>query len=223
MTPITCSHYDLPFCRQHILPLLHDIAEAITEHKDIEDVMEQVIKTFVGHLEGTEKVLLTIFNRETGTIFVENAWGITEEEKIRGVYRPGEGITGIVVQTGKPVTVPRIAEEPAFLNRTGTGSDEELADRAFICVPVRWGAEIMGTLSIIRPTDTDLRLLQDQQLLTIVAAMIAQAVQLYRSRQEENQQLRAENIRLLDELAEKFKPSKIIGNSRAMQTTLKLM
>ena len=32
-------------------------------------------------------------------------------------YRVGEGITGQVVQTGKPMVVPRVSREPAFLNR----------------------------------------------------------------------------------------------------------
>ena len=31
----------------------------------------------------------------------------------------GEGITGYVVQTGDSLVVPNIAEEPAFLDRTG--------------------------------------------------------------------------------------------------------
>ena len=34
-------------------------------------------------------------------------------------YRVGEGITGRVVQSGKPVVVPRVSHEPLFLNRTG--------------------------------------------------------------------------------------------------------
>ena len=39
-----------------------------------------------------------------------------------------KGITGRVVQSGKPVVVPRVSHEPLFLNRTGvlkeSGKDE---------------------------------------------------------------------------------------------------
>ena len=32
-------------------------------------------------------------------------------------YQVGEGITGKVVESGKPIVVPRVSKEPAFLNR----------------------------------------------------------------------------------------------------------
>ncbi|MEO5741704.1 MAG: hypothetical protein ABIS29_14035, partial [Vicinamibacterales bacterium] len=33
-------------------------------------------------------------------------------------FRPGEGITGRVVQSGKPIVVPKVSREPMFLRRT---------------------------------------------------------------------------------------------------------
>ena len=47
--------------------------------------------------------------------------------------------------------------------------------------------------------------------------MIAQAVQLHRARKEENADLREENRRLLEELADRRSPGNIVGNSHSMQ------
>jgi hypothetical protein len=48
----------------------------------------------------------------------------------------GEGITGKVIETGNPVTIKRVADEPLFLNRTGARSGEEAREISFVCVPV---------------------------------------------------------------------------------------
>jgi Nif-specific regulatory protein len=51
----------------------------------------------------------------------------------------------------------------------------------------------------------------------IIGSMIAQAVRLRQSAQEEKRKLVAENERLQEELKDKFRPANIIGNSKQMQ------
>jgi len=185
--------------------------------------MDAAVKVIVDNLSGTERVVLSILNRKTGAIFIENAWGLTDEERARGVYRMGEGITGYVVQTGDSLVVPNIAEEPAFLDRTGARKDQDTSRLAFICVPVKLGREVMGTLSVDLSNASSAGLEEDRELLTVVAAMIAQAVQLHLARKEENAHLREENRRLLEELAQKRGPENIVGNSHPMQALYRFM
>src|SRR6185295_12741158 len=56
---------------------------------------------------------------ETGDLAIEVASGIAWQTSRRAKYRFGEGITGRVVESGKPVVVPQVSREPLFLNRTG--------------------------------------------------------------------------------------------------------
>ena len=60
-------------------------------------------------------------------------------------------------------------------------------------------------------------------MLSIIASLIAQAVRLRQSAQEERERLMEENLRLQDELKDRFRPSNIIGNSKAMQEVYKLI
>ncbi|MFW5776956.1 MAG: sigma-54 interaction domain-containing protein, partial [Spirochaetota bacterium] len=60
-------------------------------------------------------------------------------------------------------------------------------------------------------------------LLSIITAMIAQAVQIYKSHLEENALLKEENRRLRDALYQSVKPSSIVGNSRSMRQCLALL
>ena len=62
---------------------------------------------------------LTILNRNKGEIAIEEAYGLRPEEQAKGRYRLGEGVTGKVIDTGQPIVVPNIANEPMFLDKTG--------------------------------------------------------------------------------------------------------
>jgi Nif-specific regulatory protein len=206
-----------------LMSALFGIAQAITEGSDIHKVMKLVVHALVGDLPDTQKILLSIFNRKSKTIFIENAFGLTDEEKAKGIYRIGEGITGQVVQTGKPMIVPDIASEPAFLNRTGIFNTSSGSPLAFICVPVKLDHEVMGSLSIIRPKEADPSLEETLEILAVIAALIAQAVQLYRLKREEYDKLREENKRLHDQLAARYHPKEIIGQSKVMYEIFSLM
>ena len=96
-------------------------------------------------------------------------------------------------------------------------------DVSFIIVPIKIGNETIGTLSVDRLFAENISLEEDLRLLSIISSMIAQAVKLRRSIQEERQRLLEENSRLQHELEEKFRPSNIIGNSRAMQEVFDLI
>jgi Nif-specific regulatory protein len=61
------------------------------------------------------------------------------------------------------------------------------------------------------------------RLLTIIGSMIAQAVRLRQSAQEERQRLLEENSRLQEELKARFRPANIVGNYRAMREVYNLI
>ena len=136
-------------------------------------------------------------------------------EEVR--YRTGEGITGRVVQTGEPAIVPKISEEPLFLDRFHQRRKVSREEISFICVPILIGDDVVGTLSVDRVFDESIVLAEDARMLSIVAAMIANDVQLRGELAAERQALEDENVRLRHELADRFRPENIIGNSRTMR------
>jgi Nif-specific regulatory protein len=204
-----------------VLPLFYELGKVIAHGGDIHEVMAVAVRLIVENLPETKRVVLTIVDQATGAMFIENSWGLSEEERRRGVYRVGDGITGRVAQTGRSVIIPRISDEPEFLNRTGARTEGDRENLAFICVPIMLGYEVLGTLSTDRISRNESLLEEDRELLTVVATMLAQAVVLYRARCVENTELREENRRLQEELAalgERLDGDGIIGDSRAMRS-----
>jgi Nif-specific regulatory protein len=204
------------------LSLLFEISQALDKSLDLRDVLGPILSTMaekMGMMRGT----IAMFNRTTGEITIEAAYGLSQLQKTRGTYRLGEGITGQVVQTGKPAVIPRIAEEPLFLDKTGARKGLEKKDVSFICVPIKIGNESIGALSADRLFDESVAFREDVRLLSIIASLIAQSMRLRQSIQEERQRLMDENVRLQQELKERFRPSNIIGNSSPMQDVFDLI
>jgi Nif-specific regulatory protein len=196
--------------------LLFEISQILDRSLDLREVVGPVLEALAKHM-AMARGTLTLLNRQSGEIFIDAAHGLSESQKERGRYRVGEGVTGKVIQTGQSAIVPRVSQEPLFLNRTGARGGFRKKDIAFICVPIKLGNEVIGALSADHLLPKEVTLDEDVRVLSIIASMIAQAVRLRQSAQEERQKLLEENQRLQDDLKDKFKPANIIGNSKQMQ------
>ncbi len=204
------------------LTLLFEISQTLDGAMDIRDAVQPVLNAMARHM-GMARCTLTLLDRGTGEIHIEAALGLTASQRRRGIYRRGEGVTGKVVETGRAAIVPRISQEPLFLNRTGARNRLQKQDISFICVPLKLGNETIGALSADCPPSDAASGGEDVRLLSIIASMIAQAVRLRRAALEERRRLLEENQRLQDELKDRFRPSNIIGNSSAMQAVYDLI
>ncbi|HUX11654.1 MAG TPA: sigma 54-interacting transcriptional regulator, partial [Spirochaetia bacterium] len=204
------------------LSLLFEISQILDQSLDLKQIIHPVLKAVADQLTMVRGTI-TLLNRQTGEIFIEAAYGLSESQRERGRYRLGEGITGKVVQTGKPMVIPRISDDPEFLNRTGARKGARNKDVSFICVPIKIGNETIGALSVDRPQSEIVALDESVRLLSIVSSLIAQAVKIRQTVMEEKRQLLEENTRLQEELRERFRPSNIIGNSKAMQAVFDMV
>ncbi len=198
------------------LSLLFDISRKLNETMDIKSLIRPVLEMMAEKLE-MMRGTVTILNRKTGELFIEEAYGLSDDEREKGKYKIGEGVTGKVFDTGKPVVIPRISDEPMFLDKTGSRKKLNKSDITFICVPVIADNEVIGTLSADRLFSDSVALEEDLRLLTIIASIISQGVRLRQIAGEEMDKLKDENMRLTDQLREKHGMGNIIGNSKIMQ------
>src|SRR5512146_1427979 len=90
------------------LTLLFEISQLLDRSLDLRDVLGPVLKALAERM-GMTRGTLTLVDKETGELFIEAAHGLSASQKERGRYQPGEGVTGRVVQTGRPAVVPRIS------------------------------------------------------------------------------------------------------------------
>ncbi|MGI6638776.1 MAG: sigma-54 interaction domain-containing protein [Desulfobulbus sp.] len=200
------------------LTCLYEITRHLASAASLRECLEKVVRT-LAERKNMENGTVSIVNPSTGMLEIEVAYGISAEAKRRGRYSLGEGITGRVVATGKPVVVPQIGDEPLFLNRTRTRGDEHKKRSSFLCVPIVAGQQAIGALSIDRvyPGEFGPASEQDLRFLTVVSGLLSESVQRILRVNEEKEALRLENTQLRRELSAKNRIEKIIGNSSRMQ------
>lgn len=213
---------DLGECRSESLPLLSEVSKVVSSDGSLSKTLKVVLDLLQKHLQ-VVRAMISLYDASCDQIFIHESLGLTEDEIAKGVYYPGEGITGKVVESGKPIIVPVIADEPSFLNRTGSWDEEHDLKHSFICVPIIRGQKVMGSISVERRYDNPALLHLDLELLAIIATTIAQAVELHLLEHAHQKVLRDQSIKLKSELKEKFKPTNIIGNSKAMQSVYRMI
>ena len=201
--------------------LLYEITKALNEHLTLKKSLYKVLdilSSSMNMVRGT----ITILNPLRNEINIEVAHGLDHKAMQRVKYKLGEGITGKVIETGKPVAIPKIDEEPLFLDRTASRKkkDQEIS---FICVPVKKGKQVIGALSVDRPYEKAYALNKGKRLLSVIATMIASHVIKLETIRVEKEQLREENLRLQGELANKYSISNIIGNSNKMREVYQMI
>ncbi|HJX35082.1 MAG TPA: sigma 54-interacting transcriptional regulator, partial [Desulfatiglandales bacterium] len=201
---------------------LYEIAKAMHGTLDLRKVLYKVLDLLAEHL-GMNRGSISILNPETSEIHIEVAHGISTDAKRKGRYKLGEGVTGRVIETGRPMAIPRLTDEPLFLDRTGARSKIDKSKIAFICVPIKDGRHVIGSLSVDRLFEDEPSPKEDVRLLSIISSIIAQKVVLLEEINLEKELLNRENIRLKNELGKKYSFSNIIGNSRKMQEIFHLI
>src|SRR5438874_2532111 len=131
-------------------------------------------------------------------------------------YRLGEGITGRVVETGKPIVVPKVSHEPMFLNRAGK-RDLNKQEITYMCVPVVVKHKTVGALGVDLWFKADRDYEAEIKCLELIAAMMAQAIKAAHLVDDERRRLIDENTHLLEELKERYDFSNIIGTAGPMR------
>ena len=202
-----------PYRHEQELQLLQNISTILDQSIDMRSVVQPILQALDDHL-GFRHGTITLLRREDGEILIESAHGLSPALAQATRYKLGEGVTGQVILTGKPIIVPRTADSPLFLGKTRYGKN---AATAFICVPIKEAQEVVGALSVFRSTEDEAVLKEDEAILSIVASMVARAALLRRQILEQQDSLREENRQLKEELKRMYHPANIIGNSREME------
>ena len=205
------------------ITLFYEISQALGAHLDLKKSLYKVLDILSNSMDmvrGTVSLLNPLRNE----ISIEVAHSLSRSTIERVKYKLGEGITGRVIQTGKALTIPKISEEPDFLDRTASRrKGKDLSEISFICVPIQKGSQVIGALSVDRPYEQTYNLREGQKLLSVVATMIAQHVVNLETIRMEKEQLREENKRLRDELENKYRITNIIGNSNKMREVFQMI
>ena len=147
------------------------------------------------------------------TARIAHAYGLTAAEVARGVYRPGEGITGRVLASGMPAIVQDVDAEPGFLFRSVARDRLPPQTVAFVALPVVVEGRTEGVLACHRIRSRQRHLNDDLAVLGLLATLTGQLLQLQRLVDEQTRALQERNQELARALEVNTARYGLIGRS----------
>jgi len=198
------------------LNALYRTSRVLVSDMSQQQMIEEVLDILDRDLNMSRGTIMLLSPDGTELVF-EVAHSVSHSQGRAVRYRCGEGITGRVLQSNEPAIVPKISEEPMFLDRLKRRKKAGDGEMSFICVPISIANQAVGTLSTDRPFDEHANLGEDVRVLSIIASAIAGNIKSRRDSAAARQALEDENTRLQHELEDRFRPENIIGNSGVMR------
>lgn len=186
--------------RTNQLEALSRVGQAASSSLALTEVLDRV-------LDAT----LTVTEMEAGEIWLlDPAVGEVRLARHRGLHSeafwerqrfgPGEGIPGLVVETGESVVIPDLAEEPRFLRHSVVAA----GFKTFVAFPLLGKGEVTGCLNVAERR-TRVLTEDDVQLLSAIGAVVGMAVtnaHLYERLRVATQQLEVATRQLETKLSE---------------------
>lgn len=187
---------------------LHEVTKLILVEDDINSTLQKILN-LLSERTGLKRGIVSVYYKELEEIHHEVLGFDNSDDEIK--FSPGEGITGEVVRTGKPIAIPRLNQSPIFLDKTGIRKSLNRDELSFICVPILYKNETVGAISVDRQIDETEGpdLTHEIHYLASIADLISELVS--------RKILVSENINLKSMLNIPGKSLSIIGNSRPMR------
>lgn len=184
---------------------------------ELNRALARVLET-LGRHHGMVRSFVSLLDADSNELRIVASHGLDETAARRVTYKIGEGITGRVVQSGKPIVVPQVSREPLFLDRLAVRKRSlKSQELTFVCVPIVVNRKPLGALGVDIKYTPERDYERVTGFLSIIAAMIAQAIKVDHLIEADRRRLLDENIHLKQELRERYDFSHIIGNSNPLR------
>lgn len=185
---------------------LHEVSVKLTDHLDLTEVLGEVLDQALTELSARDGSVMLLEAGDT-SLSIAVARGLSEEVVRQTRVALGEGIAGYVAQTGQSKNLARGVKDR--YSQTDQVADEV---PAALCVPLKTRNRVIGVLNVRDQLTGEDFTEDDRELLTMLAAMAAQAI--------ENSRLFEEEQRHSQELQVLYQIGLTITSSRDRDQTL---
>ena len=201
------------------LLVVQQAARIISRGSPPEDAIERILG-LLSQLLGLNRGRVLLIDPRTDTLQIRYAYGLTRDERARGRYAVGEGVTGRVFQSGQVALIQDIDDEAGYLTRAVPRAVLPGEPVAFIALPIVQGDETIGVLAVHRLRRRERPFQRDVALLQVIATLIGQVLRLNDLVAERTAQLLSENRLLHNRLESRGASYGIIGQSPALHQAI---
>ncbi len=189
---------------------LREISHWVSSVLDLDKLLELIIDTATKMMQAKASSLL-LLDPKTKKLYFKVAIGERKEEVRKYEINLGQGIAGLVAQTGEPLLIQDVTHDPRWYKQISESIGFQT--RSIACVPMKVGDEIIGVVEIIDKEDGSPIQNEDMKTLTVFAELASLAI----SNARKINRVQRENRDLKEELWEKYQ---IIGESPILKKAI---
>jgi Nif-specific regulatory protein len=189
---------------------LREISHWVSSVLDLDNLLELIIDTATKMMQAKASSLL-LLDPKTKKLYFKVAIGERKEEIRKYEINLGQGIAGLVAQTGEPLLIQDVTHDPRWYKQISESIGFQT--RSIACVPMKMGDEIIGVVEIIDKEDGSAIQNEDMKTLTVFTELASLAI----SNARKINQVQRENRDLKEELWKKYQ---IIGESAILKKAI---
>jgi len=190
------------------------------DHDDLRSALDRIVAAIAEGMQ-TEVCSLYLFDPQGERLVLRSTFGLDRDSVGKVSMRPSEGLVGMVIESGEPVSVPDAISHPRYKYFPETGEERF---HSFLGVPVQEsrqkaiGVMVAQTLSRRKFTRTD------ERLLRTAATQVAQILSHFRLRETlaTKEKERAEYRRRMIEANRQLKDYEKVGGKARMKPPQKI-
>ena len=160
-----------------VLEVLLSNIDNIEEDENPESILTNTLE-LLAHFLQLHKGRILLWDTNTSHLVVKYSYGLSHADINNAKYEVCEGITGNILDTGKPVFINDISEEPGFLSKI-THKELDSSPLSYIAVPICYQNMIMGVLAVECKHQEDGDMEENSHALKLVAEMFAKIIHTY--------------------------------------------
>ncbi len=151
------------------LALLYDLAMKLSAQSDLDRICE-IVSDEVQSVLPAKNLAILLVDAKTGVLHSKIAVGRDGRRHPPFQLDPGQGITGRVAQSGQPLIVCDVGQDPGFV-------PVGYPITSLLCVPMTLGRKTMGTINVSDKPDGKEFTTYDLKLILAIAAAAAVALE----------------------------------------------
>ena len=189
---------------------LKEISTWVSSVQDLDQLLELIIETATRMMDAKASSLL-LLDPKTQRLYFKVATGEKKDDVKQFEIEMGQGIAGYVAQTGEPLLIPNVTEDPRWYKEISESIGFET--RSIACVPMKVHGETIGVVEIIDKADGSAITGEDLKILSVFADLAAVGIGNARKIEHDKKEIRD----LKEELDLKYE---LIGESPALRKVI---
>ena len=189
---------------------LKEISSWVSSVQDLDKLLELIIAS-ASEVVKAKAASLLLLDAKSNTLYFQVATGEKKEEVKEYRIKMGQGIAGHVAQTGEPLLIENVAQDPRWFKEISESI--RFKTQSIACVPLKLEDTIIGVVQIIDKEDGRPLKPADVDLLNEFAALAALAI----GHAQKIQEVKRENQDLKEELKVRHQ---MVGKSAALEKVI---